>query len=247
MAVLRWTVGAALASFLLLGGLLPDELRQVKIGEPSVAQAQEDSTEPKRVYTNDDWPFNRQHSAPSTAESEEAKKEEPADTSSSRKRAGERLAPFVATPMEVVEKMLEIAQVTSNDVVYDLGSGDGRIVIMAAEKYGARAVGVELDRRLVEESTAKIQQRNLGELATIIEGDLLQTDVTSATVVAVYLLPGANEKLRPMLEKNLRPGTRVIVHDIRIPRWRSAQDVAIQIGGSTHFVYLYKIPEAFQR
>ena len=246
MAVLRWTVGAALVGYLLLWGLLPAGLRQMKMGGPSVAQAQEDSTEPKHVYTNDDWPFNRQRAARFTAESEEAK-EETADTSSSRKRDGERLAPFVATPMEVVEKMLEIAQVTSNDVVYDLGSGDGRIVIMAAEKYGARAVGVELDRRLVEESTAKIQQRNLGELATIMEGDLLQTDVTSATVVAVYLLPGANEKLRPMLEKNLRPGTRVIVHDIRMPRWRSAQDVAVQIGGGTHYIYLYKIPEAFER
>ena len=128
-----------------------------------------------------------------------------------------------------------------------LGSGDGRIVIMAAEKYGAKAVGVELDRLLVEESTEKIQERNLGELASIIQGDLLQTDVRPATVVAVYLLPGANEKLRPKLEKELRPGTRVIVHDIRIPGWRSAQDEAIQIGGGSHFVYLYKIPEAFQR
>ncbi len=245
MAVLRWAVGAILVSFLLLWGLLPSEIRQMKVGEPSVAHAQEDTTEPKRVYTNDDWPFNRRRAATSASETEPAKETE--SPSSARTRRAERLAPFVATPMQVVEKMLEVAQVTSSDVVYDLGSGDGRIVIMAAEKYGAKAVGVELDRLLVEESTAKIQERNLGELVSIIHGDLLQTDIRPATVVAVYLLPGANEKLRPKLEKELRPGTREVVHDIRIPGWRSSQDEAIQIGGGSHFVYLYKIPEAFQR
>ena len=245
MAILRWTLGAVLVSFLLLWGLLPSEILQMKMGEPSVVQAQENSTEPKRVYTNDDWPFNRSRPASAVSESETAK--ETAGPSSARTRRGERLAPFVATPMQVVEKMLEVAQVTSSDVVYDLGSGDGRIVIMAAEKYGAKAVGVELDRLLVEESTEKIQERNLEELATIIQGDLLQADVKPATVVAVYLLPGANEKLRPKLEKELRPGTRVVVHDIRIPGWRSAQDEAVQVGGGSHFVYLYKIPEAFQR
>ena len=135
MAVLRWVVGAILASFLLLWGLLPSEIRQMKLGEPSVAQAQEDTTEPKRVYTNDDWPFNRRRSAASASESETSK--ETGSPSSARERRGERLAPFVVTPMKVVEKMLEVAQVTSSDVVYDLGSGDGRIVIMAAEKYGA--------------------------------------------------------------------------------------------------------------
>ncbi|MCZ6490360.1 MAG: hypothetical protein O7A06_07500, partial [Acidobacteria bacterium] len=102
MAVLRWTVGAILVGFLLLWGLPPSEIRQMKMGEPSVVQAQEDSAEPKRVYTNDDWPFNRRRSATSASETETAK--ETVSPFSARTPRAERLAPFVATPMLVVEK-----------------------------------------------------------------------------------------------------------------------------------------------
>ena len=160
---------------------------------------------------------------------------------------GEQLAPFVATPMLVVEKMLAMAEVTSRDVVYDLGSGDGRIILRAAEKYGAKAVGVELDGHLAQESRRKARELNLEELVTIIQGDLLQTNLQSATVVTIYLLPEANEKLRPLLERDLRPGSRVIAHHTRIPGWRPAREEAVRVGDNTHFLYLYKIPKAFRR
>src|SRR3989304_6055005 len=106
-------------------------------------------------------------------------------------RPGEQLAPFVATPMLVVEKMLEVAEVTSRDVLYDLGSGDGRILLRAAEKYGAKAVGVEVDGNLVVESRRKARELNLEGLVTIVQGDLLQTNLKPATVVAINLLPAA--------------------------------------------------------
>lgn len=162
-------------------------------------------------------------------------------------RPGEQLAPFVATPMVVVEKLLAMAEVTSRDVVYDLGSGDGRIILRAAEKYGAKAVGVELDGHLVQESRRKARELNLEDRVTVLQGDLLQMDVKPATVVTIYLLPESNEKLRPMLERNLRPGSRVVAHHARIPGWRPAREEAVRVGNDTHVLYLYKIPEAFRR
>ncbi|MBI3895308.1 MAG: class I SAM-dependent methyltransferase [Acidobacteria bacterium] len=149
--------------------------------------------------------------------------------------------------MSVVEKMLEITGVTAKDVVYDLGSGDGRVVVLAAQKYGAKSVGVELDRGLARESTEKVQELKLESLVTIIEGDLLKTDLKPATVVTVYLLPSANEQLRPILEKDLASGTRVVAHDISIPGWKATQEETIQVDGVTHFIYLYRIPDAFRR
>ena len=162
-------------------------------------------------------------------------------------RSGEQLAPFVATPMLVVEKMLEVAEVTSRDVLYDLGSGDGRILLRAAEKYGAKAVGVEVDGNLVVESRRKARELNLEDLVTIVQGDLLQTNLKPATVVTIYLLPEATEKLRPLLERDLGPGARVVAHHARVPGWRAAREEAVRIGDNTHVVYLYKIPDAFQR
>ena len=151
--------------------------------------------------------------------------------------------------MDVVDRMLQMARVTEEDVVYDLGSGDGRIVIRAAELFGAKAVGVELDRGLAEESQERVRERNLADKVTIIQGDLLQTDLSPATVVTLYLLVSANEMLRPIMEKTLKPGTRVVAHDMRVPGWEAYREEAISTGpqSGTHFVYLYRIPEAFQR
>ena len=167
--------------------------------------------------------------------------------SPARVRPGEPLAPFIATPMVVVEKMLAMAEVSARDVVYDLGSGDGRIILMAAEKYGAKAVGVEMATHLVQESRRKSRELNLEDLVTIVQGDLLQTNLQPATVVTIYLLPEGIEKLRPLLERDLSPGSRVVAHHARIPGWRAAREEAVRIGDNTHVVYLYRIPEAFQR
>ena len=242
MALIRWSLGAVLVSFLLLVSLLPQQFPpDSKAQQTSASQATAAEKKAKRVYTNDDWPFNR----PSPEASAPAEKPTEAALPSPGK-PGEKIAPFVPTPMLVVEKMLEIANVSAADVVYDLGSGDGRVVILAAQKYGARAVGVELDSRLAEDSAQKVQELELGDRVTIIRGDLLQADLKPATVVAVYLLPDANEKLRPRLEKNLNPGVRVVAHDIRIPGWRWDRTEPVQVGSGTHYIYLYRIPEAFQ-
>ena len=233
MASLKWGIGGILLTLFLLPWAVPERFRQASQAAPQ--------QKPKRVYTNDDYPFNRPSSSVPSAGNN------PATASSPPARRGEKLAPFVPTPMEIVDKMLELARVGPDDVVYDLGSGDGRIVIRAAQKYGAKGIGVELDERLAKDSQAQVRELKLDNLVTIIQGDMLQTDLKPATVVTLYLLVSANERLRPMLEKDLQPGTRVIAHDMRVPGWESYREEAVPIGSGTHFVYLYRVPEAFKR
>ena len=137
----------------------------------------------------------------------------------------DRLAPFVPTPPSVIEKMLELAQVDRTDRVYDLGSGDGRIVIMAAEKFHAEAVGVELDENLVKQSREKIAELKLEKRAKIIHGNMYEIDLHPATVVTLYLLTSVNERLKPILEKQLRPGARIVSHDFQVPGWTAEKTV----------------------
>ncbi len=139
--------------------------------------------------------------------------------------------------------MLELAKVAPEDVVYDLGSGDGRIVIMAAQKFGAQAVGVELDDELYKQSSARIKELGLDKRAKIIHGNLFEANFRPATVVTLYLLTSVNEKLRPYLEKQLSPGTRVVSHDFKMPGWSGEKmvDVTSQDGVS-HTIYLYIRP-----
>jgi len=209
-----------------------------------ILAAQQSGTKSPRVYTNDDPIFNH---PPSESRSEA--QEEPASTPPEvpSERAGGKIAPFVPTPVEVVDKMLAAAEVTSSDVVYDLGSGDGRIVIQAARDYGAKAVGVEIDRRMVEESLEKVREAKMDLRVKIIQGDLLKTNFSGATVVTLYLLPAGIEKLRPILERDLTPGTRVVTHDMRIPRWEAVSEEQITLGTVLHTVYLYRVPDAFQK
>lgn len=232
-SALRFTTGVPL----LTAGMVLALALQSFTPTDSAAALQEQKQE-KRVYTNDDFPFNesRAESPPSSDSGA------PAASSS----GGEKVAPFVPTPMEVVDKMLEVAGTTSKDVVYDLGSGDGRIVLRAAQTYSAKAVGVELDHGLAVESADKAKEMKLDKLVTIIEGDLFKTDLKPATVVTVYLLLDANDRLRPILERDLRPGTRVVAHDIRIPGWEASREESLSIGGGTHTIYLYEIPSAFR-
>ena len=152
-------------------------------------------------------------------------------------------AVFIPSPPEVVEKMLELAKVTKDDVVYDLGCGDGRIVITAAKKYQARGVGIEMDSLLVKQARHEAHRQGVGRRVTIMEGDVFASDFQDATVVALYLLPHLNTKLLPMLKK-LRPGTRIVSHAFaiegvepdRIVRWRSAD------GLQEHTLYLWTTP-----
>lgn len=154
---------------------------------------------------------------------------------------GSSLAPFVTTPQDVVERMLALAGVTSRDVVYDLGSGDGRIPIMAAKKYGARGVGVDIDPQRITESRANAKAAGVAHLVEFKLQDAMATDLTQATVVTVYLLSSSNLKLRPMLTKQLRPGARIVSHAFSMGDWapEKVEDIPSK-NGTLETIYLWK-------
>ncbi len=150
------------------------------------------------------------------------------------------IAPFVATPVLVARKMLEYAGLKPGETLYDLGSGDGRIVIMAAQEFGARGVGVELNRRLVDEATSKLKELELGDRVRFVHGNIFDVDLSPADVVTLYLTTGANEKVRPKLEKELRPGARVVSHDFSVPGWENGKNFKFREGYRSHTIYLYR-------
>ena len=159
-----------------------------------------------------------------------------------RSAAPQKLAPYVQTPQDVVERMLQIAQVGRNDVVYDLGCGDGRLVITAAKKYGARGVGVDFDLNRVKESQANAEKAGVGALVEFKQQDALTVDVSPATVVTLYLLTSSNLKLRPILTKALRPGARIVSHQFGMGDWRpETQETLTEADGSLHILYLWKV------
>ena len=153
----------------------------------------------------------------------------------------ESLAPYYATPEVVVDRMLKLGGLQAGEKMFDLGSGDGRIVIQAARKYKADATGVELDDALVKASMARIKRLGLADLARIIHGDLLKQDYSSADLLTVYLLPIANEKLMPILEKQLKKGARIVSHNTEFSPWIPAKVDTIENDGEghSHRLYLY--------
>jgi protein-L-isoaspartate O-methyltransferase len=155
----------------------------------------------------------------------------------------EKLAPYYPTPESVVERMLKFAGLKPGEKLFDLGSGDGRIVIIAAQKFGADATGVEIDAELAKQSSERIHRLGLEKSARIVRGDILRQDYSSADVVAVYLLPRSNERLRPMLEKQLREGTRIIAHDFVFRGWTPEREEYVEDDGAgrSHTLYLYVI------
>lgn len=151
------------------------------------------------------------------------------------------LAPFVASPQIVVERMLKIAGLKEGETLYDLGCGDGRIIITAATEFGANAVGVELDEGRYRKTLGKIQELKLENKVKLIHGNLLKVDLSPANVVTLYLLTSANEKVKPNLEKQLREGTRVVSHDFEIPGWRPIRIEEVSENyGFSHTIYLYE-------
>ena len=150
------------------------------------------------------------------------------------------LAPFVPTPDEVVERMLRLARVGKDDVVYDLGCGDGRIVIAAAKLYGARGVGVDIDPQRIAESTANAQRAGVSHLVRFTVQDALTTDVSEASVVTLYLLSASNLKLRPILTRQLKPGARIVAHAFSMGDWKPAKvETFADSSGSTRTLYLW--------
>jgi ribosomal protein L11 methylase PrmA len=151
-------------------------------------------------------------------------------------------APFVATPPDVVDRMLTFAGVTNSDVVYDLGCGDGRIVIAAAQKFGARGVGVDIDPMRVAEARRNAALAQVEHLVTFKVADALTTDVSDATVVTLYLLASQNVALRPALRKQLRPGARVVSHNFAMGDWEpDVVDTFTSADRQTRTLYLWRI------
>ena len=151
-------------------------------------------------------------------------------------------APYVPTPPDVVTRMLTLAGVTARDVVYDLGCGDGRIVIAAARTFGARGVGVDIDPQRIEESRANARRDGVAERVTFLQQDLFATDIREASVVSLYLLSKLNLQLRPKLLSDLRPGTRVVSHAFDMGDWRPDKELRVPGSPSAHHVYYWVIP-----
>jgi len=152
------------------------------------------------------------------------------------------LAPFTPTPQEVVDRMLQMAEVTKDDVVYDLGSGDGRLVITAAKRYGARGVGVDIDPALIARSRDNARREGVDKLVEFRQQDALTVDVSPASVVTLYLLSGANLKLRPILQKALKPGSRIVSHQFGMGDWVPARTETItDQRGTSRLLYLWII------
>lgn len=146
---------------------------------------------------------------------------------------------YVPTPEAVVEAMLQVANVGKNDIVYDLGCGDGRIPVTAAKKYGATGVGIDIDPQRIKEAKENVAKNNVGDKVTIVQGDLFEQDLSKATVVTLYLLPSLNVKLMPKLMRELKPGTRVVSHAFDMGDWKPEKELDVE----GRKVYFWTIPK----
>lgn len=149
--------------------------------------------------------------------------------------------PYIPTSLETAKRMLEIAEVGLGDVVYDLGCGDARILILAAELFKAKkAVGYEIRRDVYKTAVQEVEARNLSERVTVVNGDLFSANLSEATVITLYLTYGVNKRLKPKLESEARPGTRIVSHDFEMHGWKAKRKEKHQ--GDT--IYLYHVPES---
>ncbi|MBN3876208.1 MULTISPECIES: methyltransferase domain-containing protein [unclassified Nostoc] len=147
--------------------------------------------------------------------------------------------PYVPTPQPVVDAMLQVAKVNKNDVLYDLGSGDGRIVNTAAQKFGTRGIGIDINPERIQEANANAQKAGVTDRVKFVQQDLFTTDFSEATVVTLYLLPEVNAKLRPKLLSELKPGTRIVSHAFDMGDWKP--DQTLNVEGKT--IYYWVVPE----
>jgi hypothetical protein len=155
-----------------------------------------------------------------------------------------KIVPYVPTPQEVVDRMLELAQVKKGDVVYDLGAGDGRIVVTAAKKYGVRAIGFEIDPQRIKESTENITKAGVGHLVEIRQQDIRTVDLSPASVLTMYLLPEVNLMIRPNIWKQMKPGSRVVSHDFDMDDWKPLKTENMKDSSNwDHALYLWHVPQ----
>ena len=155
------------------------------------------------------------------------------------------IAPYVSSPLPVVRRMLLLSELRPGELVYDLGSGDGRIVIMAAQDFGARSVGVELREDLVKQAIEKVSELSLNGRVKIVQSDMFKVDLSQADVVTLYLTTSANEKVKPKLESELRQGARVVCHDYEVLGWKPQRVDKFcenpRLGYPSHTIYVYKV------
>ena len=155
--------------------------------------------------------------------------------------ATENLGPAIPTPQFLVDRMLEAGRVKPGDMVYDLGSGDGRVVITAARNFGARAVGVELMPDLVRKARERIRSLGLADRVSIVEGSALRVDLSPADVVTMWFLTNSNDRLRPNLEKHLKIGARVVSNEFPIRGWKPTEMIQVKVGKVEHTIFVYEI------
>jgi tRNA A58 N-methylase Trm61 len=158
------------------------------------------------------------------------------------------IAPYVNSPQPVVMRMLQMAHLKTGETLYDLGCGDGRILITAAEQFRVRAVGVELSPREAKKATEEVKKHRLQASVKIIQGNMLKQDLSPADVVTLYLTTTANESIRPNLERYLKNNARVVSYDYPIPGWKPVSEVDTEPNeyGTTHTIYLYQVPNSFK-
>jgi len=163
-------------------------------------------------------------------------------TSQAQDNESKKIVPYVPTPQDVVDRMLEMAQVKKGDVVYDLGSGDGRIVVTAAKKYGVKAIGYEIDPERIRESHENIKKAGVEKLVEIKLQDIRTVDLSGASVLTMYLLPEVNLMLRPNIWNQMKPGSRVVSHDFDMGDWKPVKTEHVKdASGWDHTLYLWRV------
>jgi precorrin-6B methylase 2 len=151
------------------------------------------------------------------------------------------LGPDMPTPTAVIERMLDAAHLKPSETLYDLGCGEGRVLVMAAQKYQAHAVGIELSRDIYEKTSARIKAMGLDSLVTVVHGNALHYDLSPADVVTLYFLTSSNDRLKPVLEKYLKPTARVVSHDYEIRGWKPSLKESVPVDGRNHVIYVYSM------
>ncbi len=154
---------------------------------------------------------------------------------------GKRMAPSVPSPQEIIDRMLEIAQVKPLDTVIDVGCGDGRVLVTAVQKFKAKAIGIEIEQKIAAQATETLHKLGLQNKARVVRADVFDVDLSQADVVTLYLTTSFNEKLRPKFEQSLKPGTRVVSHDYGIRGWNPVEVEEVFAYGRRHRIFLYVV------
>jgi ubiquinone/menaquinone biosynthesis C-methylase UbiE len=154
-----------------------------------------------------------------------------------------KLAPFVSSPISVIDKMLAAASLRSGETLYDLGCGDGRIVVAAAKNFGAHAVGVEISDSLAQRARQQALAQGLQDQVKIITADMMGVDVSQANVVSLYLMTEANDTLKPKLERELKPGARVVSLEFKVPGWKPSRVEKVELHNHPYTIYVYQMPQ----